>query len=735
MNQRRPHAFYRNTPLQTPPPSARFRSGSGSGPDVGSDTSTQRDGKLSVRERANVNIRTAVLCGALLVVCAAAAHATRVVRMNVEMINGRNTGGLFVPERWSFVAVTITNNQQPFKGRILIRPDGTEGTAYERTVSITRGRKRFFLYFIPTPYRREYTLQLLDQDTGEEVKSLPVTMAMTSERVVMIAGNLMGFSEVRQSFAPVFAPAAYPIYPQSLPDRWLGYDMADTVILTPLNYKQLTEAQWDALKQWVWLGGHLVVLTSTSPDLFQYPVLEELLPVRMSGTITLPDMPANRRVLSLPLYPFAKAEVTKATLKEGIGQRLAPFWPERGPGGVLVYPAARRYYGFGRCTFVGLNMHAAPFAGVPPAPRLKLWREVLAPSERRGPAGVIEEWNTPVAALEKSFYDSITSKAAKPIPAWTVLLFSITYIVIVGPAAYYVVARQHRLLTGLVFGAGSLILFSGLAYFLSTYSRTNTYQVKDIQLMDVSLYDGWTHGHGRASAFLPRQGWNHLAVKGDHTWLGVRESPKLVERQGGKEVLISIVSQPGSDPTFDFRTTHWATRLIDYRWMRPPSGPSGTDALSRLQAFVENHAAYFKDAYLVHGTHCYGLGRVRRDDLRPDKDGNIKLRVRETRWDLSYAYSSTAPGFAQWPFGSAQAAVALCVPKTSVTDVSEEDRMYPRLSILRVTAKDSRLVLVGYTDEPRTVLRLDRFNKDERHVCVVRIPIPRELSLRFVLLK
>ena len=214
--------------------------------------------------------RVLLLCS-LVLLGAATAQAARLVQMNLQLANGSSSGGLAVPNRWNYIGVVVTNNQEPFEGELVVRPKAPFGMAYRQSVSIGRTRKRFFLYFIATEGVGRYVVDLVDRATGRSVAVQEFSVQPKRARVVLTVGNPLSLADGVRNFDWVYEPSIYQAFPTALPNRWLGYDFADTVILMPINYRQVSERQWEALKRWVWLGGHLIVVTGSSPAQLQHP--------------------------------------------------------------------------------------------------------------------------------------------------------------------------------------------------------------------------------------------------------------------------------------------------------------------------------------------------------------------------------------------------------------------------------------------------------------------------------
>jgi hypothetical protein len=660
----------------------------------------------------------------LLAFCAAAAGAqtpapaTPLIQVEASLVTG-TTGGLYIPGRFTAASVRIRNSADPVEAEIVLYPKGRHGAAYRRAVFLSKGEKRFEIPFLPAPTSWSWSVAVLERETGRRLAAAPdLTLNSTMNRLVLTCPGNVGLHEAADAFPPNRRCNIVQIAPRSFPDRYLAYDSVDVLVLTPANYDRLSPAQWEAVRDWTWLGGHLLVLTGSSPDRFTSPALRELLPVRLAGTTRIGTLQALSARLQVPVGP-APLEVTAAELKPGVGRAWVT---EQTDGGRAVCTIAERPWGYGRCTWVGLRLDAPPFAGPEALARTRLWNRLMngpEPADETFMDGV-KPHHEPAAGRREALARELTPRAGRPLSAWTVLVFALGYGVLVGPVAYHVLRRRRNIGAGVAFGAAAVLAFALLAWLLSVRSKSAAYLMHEVAVEDVCLENGWTRTVGLASVFLPDAGRSTVRVEGPRAWLGARGAPQL---QGAAGTFISSVAQSGTDPTYDFRARLWSTRSVAFQAQTPLPPHAGLDALTRLQWFVEEHPDLFARTWLIRPGSVHALGRLRRADLEPDAEGRLRLGPGTTLWSPETLTHALPKTWNEWPFTDERRILALSLARVEQSDFFDPRPGLPRLSLWPVLGRPDGAVLVGAATHPPGAT-LERAGTLSRRIRTVRIPLP-----------
>ena len=144
--------------------------------------------------------------------------------------------------------------------------------------------------------------------------------------------------------------------PELAPDRALGYQIADLVIISSLPSGGLSAAKEQALTHWVQAGGTLVVTSGADLGALRSPAMRALLPVEATGTIPLAAAGALRALSVSTAVPPAAApgQVVATACRPRPGAAV----DARTAAGVPLLCSWPR--GDGQVVFSGAGPHAAP---------------------------------------------------------------------------------------------------------------------------------------------------------------------------------------------------------------------------------------------------------------------------------------------------------------------------------------------------------------------------------------
>ncbi len=220
-----------------------------------------------------------------------------------------------------------------------------------------------------------------------------------------------------------------------IPTSTKGLDGLDAIVLAgEVNVSAETDL---TLRQWVKAGGHLVLSVGRSTQKFQDSLLSKWVPFVVESNEPLRELTeleifsGKRRVV-----PFNR-QVHSTQVKEGTGKTLVSS-----RRGVLI---AQCYYGFGKITFIGVDIHKAPFLKW--SPLKSVARKILFGSKKKSEETT--SVNNQLAQLGIS--DLATQirnyledfKSVKRLSNWSILGIVLVYILIIGPLDYFIV---HRIL-------------------------------------------------------------------------------------------------------------------------------------------------------------------------------------------------------------------------------------------------------------------------------------------------
>ena len=287
-----------------------------------------------------------------------------------------------------------------------------------------------------------------------------------------------------------------------LPARWYGYDGVDTVVLATSNadiYQKLTPAspQVTALRQWVELGGRLVLVVGSQADLLLAPgsALGQFVPGTFTSTVPLKQL-RSFEAFANANEPLAEGGALDNPL---LVPRLVDVrgQVEVQEGGDLPL-VVRAPLGFGEVVFVGADFDRPPFLTWPDRGRFMarlLGYVPPAKPDESNPYGYLGY--SDLAGSLRAALDQF--EGVRIAPFWFVASLVLGYLMLIGPIDYLLVKRVlgRMELTWVTFPAMVIAVSAG-AYFLANWMKGNELIVNQIDLIDVDLARAGANNPGGA---------------------------------------------------------------------------------------------------------------------------------------------------------------------------------------------------------------------------------------------
>ena len=390
--------------------------------------------------------------------------------------------------------------------------------------------KTYSLYTRPGSRYGELSARVIDRKTGRVKDSWPGNSSGSSlesfgaEMIVVLAsGQVPGLTEVKDLFkygssnsngsssrmivAPVRARDGFP-------SRWYGFDSVDVVVLDTNDPKTLerlhdSTAQANALVQWVFQGGHLVVAVGQNWQTVLDGPLGPLLPGVPAGRVELSDpglfdqfagATANKPLV--PINSKTKLQVTKFEDWEKRGGVPDPAMPSATP---LVL---RGPYGFGRVTMIGLDVDQKPFSSWDD--KKLFWDKLLDLRDRggdstgngRGNAVYMNQSNEVSSLLFGSLQQF---PGVRLVPFGWVAFFVFLYILLIGPGDYFFLRKvvKRMEMTWVTFPL-IVITVSGAAYAAAYYFKGTELRINKVDAIDVDQTTGSVRGWSWLTLFSPQ---------------------------------------------------------------------------------------------------------------------------------------------------------------------------------------------------------------------------------------
>ncbi len=423
-----------------------------------------------------------ILCRVVCILCFASfAHADLDMQIQPGFDSYHKHG------RWLPLRVTLASADEDMTGEVTVEiRDSTTGTRqiYSTPTALFKStRKVQYLYALLKGFRRNLQVTLTD-DYGKEVlkKDTPLTAISPEDLLIVVVARSGGGLEFLADTQGQDASSrkVYVSYSTAklLPDKWKGYDSVDMIVLGDVSADALSSRQRQALVDWVYGGGRLVVSGGAHSQGLVGTFAEELLPVRINGTRIL------NSISSLSLQ-----------FDEGIGERrIVVASSELTHKGRLIAAEddglpiiAERKAGDGKVIFLAFDYLDPAFRSWPG--KREVWGNLL-PTQTSSRRTVYVLPSSVAGVVRTSSYKFV----------W---LFLLLYCLCFGPLNYLILKKFNRSkwiwitmpAIAAVFTVGSL----GFTY----VTKGRTAVINDFSIVDVYQDTGRARINSRFSLFFP----------------------------------------------------------------------------------------------------------------------------------------------------------------------------------------------------------------------------------------
>jgi hypothetical protein len=413
-------------------------------------------------------------------------------------------------DTWTPVRVTVANQGPDLQAELRIRDDnvsfGLSNVLYVYPIDLPgQSRKQLTLY-VPLRGQRRLVVELVEGE-GTTLLSEPTSVAALKKEdllVGVIASDpslLNRLAQLKTTGGNRVAVAhlqldALPTNPRA----WTGLDI---LVFNDVDTAPLTAAQQDALNSWLGLGGRLVV--GGGPNAAQtISGLETLLPFSDLTLQTLPHpLSALQNFVRTPLEdrgPYVTAVPSNVT-----GRVLSQEnnWP------LIVVTG----YGRGQVYYLALDLSLAPLDMLAAQPQFL--PRLMGPLQ---PRRQLAE-NVDLYQMRDSL--ALVPDQTLPKPG-AVALYLIIYILVMGPANYFVLRRMKRREWAWFSIPLIILLFSGYGYFSGFRLRGGRSLLRQITVIQAEMGAPLSNADSFIGVYSPFRADYNLEIDG----------PVLVESLG-----------------------------------------------------------------------------------------------------------------------------------------------------------------------------------------------------------
>lgn len=456
-------------------------------------------------------------------------------------------GGFVRAGQWTGIRVTLANQSAELREVrvqwVLTDEDGDRVVTERRaTLNPTRSDIHVWLYACPPTSTRPrdpgWRIRVIDDDTGQPLGD-PLPILLDDARFLRPSETAIGImSSISLGLGPHAngAAAHEPIRLATglnlanLPDRWFGMASFNTLIWTDGNGEggdpndpAFTDAQQQALREWVRRGGHLVIVLPAYGEPWSGSPLADLMPLGSDRMRRVEDLPP----VSLGMTLSAERAPIAMTAFNTTGQSgVSVIERDRQDNPIVV---AKRF-GFGNVTLVGVDLanRAVARMGLPNG-KWTLWHDIF---NWRSPAFTEREIDAQVRQNDMARPDLRHNSAqrigqdwlpgiidmtgtATPALLLAILIF-IAYWLAAGPGVFGALRAKgwHRhtwLAFVAVVAAFTLVTWAGALLF-----KSHTVSVAHFSILDIDGNTGQMRSRGWMSIFIPEFGTAAVAIDPDH---------------------------------------------------------------------------------------------------------------------------------------------------------------------------------------------------------------------------
>jgi hypothetical protein len=386
--------------------------------------------------------------------------------------------GFYKVDTWTPVRVTVANQGADLQAELRVHDDsagfGLANVLYIYPVDLPgQSRKQFTLY-VPLRGQRRLVVELVDGQ-GAPLLSQKTNVAALNKEALLL-GVVANDASLLNPLAKLTTVEGQPIAVAhlklaDLPPNPRVWSSLDILVFNDVDTAQLTAAQQDALSDWVRAGGRLVV--GGGPNVGQTIAgLEPLLPFSDFTLEILPHpVSALEEFARTPLEdrgPYVAAVPTNVTgrvlLQEG-------DWP-------LIIVTGQ---GLGQVYYLAFDFSLAPLDILASQPHFfpYLMGGILEPRQRAYFAENVDQYQ---------MRDSLSLIPDQVLPSpLTVALYLVIYILVMGPANYFVLRRLKRREWAWFSIPLIILLFSGYGYFSGFRLRGGRSLLRQITVVQAEI--------------------------------------------------------------------------------------------------------------------------------------------------------------------------------------------------------------------------------------------------------
>lgn len=433
---------------------------------------------------------------------------------------------------------------------------------YQYPIDLPAGSRKVVVATpIVSRYGDQATVRFTARGVNIEVKQ-PIQRVLETDQLAVLVGDLIGGLGVLEQVQTTENPleidystsrpsrGKYQVAycrPELFPEQAIALSGAQAIVLGP-GVERLRAEQWNALRQWVMLGGVLIAPGGAGAVYLQNPALQALLPVQTQGTQTVSQLRAiGDWTGARP--PSGGATITQARLKTG-----ATLLTQDGLPMIAIRP-----YGLGAVVFLAFNPLDAPMRDY--NARARFWQRLLNQTPSFAPSFSIAAIHQSQGGYDRWGRAQITTdiELKPPSVALIIVLLSLYFLLVV-PVNYWTLKRLRALDWAWVVTPLIALAFVGILWRLAgdLYRKSLSSQVQTVIVAQAGNPDAYAINS--ALFFFPRAGLFDLRF----------DQSDMVEAGTGQEfgaggMQVPTVRTVEGDPK---RVEGYRVSNLSFQWFR-----------------------------------------------------------------------------------------------------------------------------------------------------------------------
>ena len=450
-------------------------------------------------------------------------------------------GGVYKSGFWTPIWVTL-HSAVDVTGKLeVVAPDGdgapvaySAAASGSSTAGLTASRETTVMALVKIgPERSGLSIRLRDAERDVVTwqspfpETTPRPLPSTRELVVSLGGFTAADSVKLMRRQEAQRPVAANIDDRSrVPEVWWGWDGVETIVISTAHEglaNQLSSKQYEALRQWVEIGGGRLVICAGERGgelLASGQPLAELVPGKLVNILPLRDLAKLEELGGEPFSVTSDAARPQvAHLSDVRGQVELTVAGLTGDAPLLV----RASLGMGEVAFLALDPADATLAQWPGRAALLL-PALAAATSARG-----EE--TRRQSTSRLGYDDLSGQlrtalgffpGVRVVSVTTVAMLTLTYLMLIGPVAF-LMARQLRrsAVWSWLFFPLLVLAFCAVGWYVRDAAHGSAMAANVCEVIDIDRERQVARGTTWLQLYSPRTSTHNLSLTVDARRLGV----------------------------------------------------------------------------------------------------------------------------------------------------------------------------------------------------------------------